>query len=55
MSLVLMSASNSIFYIFQMKEREQEEFESFIPFCFRAFADNIGSSLKVTKNYLLLS
>ena len=42
-------------YIFQMKEREQEEFESFIPFCFRAFADNIGSSLKVTNNYLLLS
>merc|ERR1712029_303897 len=30
----------------KMKEREQEEFESFIPFCFRAFADNVGSSLK---------
>ena len=31
----------------QMKEREEEEFEEFIPFCFKAFADNIGESLKV--------
>ena len=30
-----------------MKEREEEEFEEFIPFCFKAFADNIGESLKV--------
>ena len=31
----------------QAKESEQEELEGFIPFCFKAFADNVGSSLKV--------
>ena len=31
----------------QAKEREQEELEGFIPFCFKAFADNVGVSLKV--------
>ena len=31
----------------QAKEREQEELEGFIPFCFKAFADNVGTSLKV--------
>ena len=31
------------------KEAETEESESFIPFCFRAFADNQGKSLKVIK------
>ena len=41
-----------------MKEREEEEFEEFIPFCFKAFADNIGESLKVqlsvkTKTYFI--
>merc|ERR1712062_388698 len=30
----------------QAKEREQEELEGFIPFCFKAFADNVGSTLK---------
>ena len=33
----------------KMKEREQEEFESFIPFCFRAFVDNPGKTLKAVK------
>ena len=33
--------------LMQAKEREQEELEGFIPFCFKAFADNVGKSLKV--------
>ena len=31
----------------KMKEREEEEQEHFIPFCFRAFVDIPGKSLKV--------
>jgi len=31
----------------KMKEREHEEVEEFIPFCFKAFADNVGKNLKV--------
>ena len=31
----------------QAQESEQEELEGFIPFCFKAFADNVGKSLKV--------
>jgi len=30
----------------QAQESEQEELEGFIPFCFKAFADNVGKSLK---------
>ena len=35
----------------QAKERELEELEGFIPFCFKAFADNVGKSLKVIVKY----
>ena len=37
----------------QAKEREQEELEGFIPFCFKAFADNVGSTLKVSYHLFL--
>ena len=40
---------------FQMKEREHEEVEEFIPFCFKAFADNVGKNLKVWLKSILES
>ena len=38
----------------QAKEREQEELEGFIPFCFKAFADNVGSTLKVKNKHNII-